>query len=115
MLNELRAARELGLQTFALWRLGSEDSSVWNVWDRPSNPDSLQDLGSVQPGQDVDNEGEGDIIRVTGLPQSGKRSVEVDSDEPDPRKKLVIDEHMDVYPHTYTCLLYTSLFPSAPR
>jgi cellulose synthase/poly-beta-1,6-N-acetylglucosamine synthase-like glycosyltransferase/peptidoglycan/xylan/chitin deacetylase (PgdA/CDA1 family)/spore germination protein YaaH len=106
MLNELRAARELGLQTFALWRLGSEDSSVWNVWDRPSNPDSLQDLGSVQPGQDVDNEGEGDIIRVTGLPQSGKRSVEVDSDEPDPRKKLVIDEHMDVYPHTYTVQYY---------
>jgi cellulose synthase/poly-beta-1,6-N-acetylglucosamine synthase-like glycosyltransferase/peptidoglycan/xylan/chitin deacetylase (PgdA/CDA1 family)/spore germination protein YaaH len=106
VLNELRAARALGLQTFALWRLGSEDSSVWNVWDRPSNPDSLQDLGSVQPGQDVDNEGEGDIIRVTGLPQSGKRSVEVDSDEPDPRKKLVIDEHMDVYPHTYTVQYY---------
>jgi len=106
LLNELRAARELGLQTFALWRLGSEDSSVWNVWDRPSNPDALQDLGSVQPGQDVDNEGEGDIIRVTGVPQPGRRTVEVDSDEPDPRKKLVIDEHMDVYPHTYTVQYY---------
>jgi len=28
----LRAARELGLQTFALWRLGEEDSSMWSVW-----------------------------------------------------------------------------------
>ena len=106
LLNEMRAARELGLQTFALWRLGSEDSSLWNVWDRPSNASSLQSLGALQPGHDVDNEGEGDILRVTGLPQPGRRTVEVDSDEPDPRKKLIIDEHMDVYPHTYTVQYY---------
>ena len=36
---------QLGLQTFALWRLGEEDSSLWNIWDKPSNPDSLQALG----------------------------------------------------------------------
>ena len=60
----------------------------------------------VQPGHDVDNEGEGDILRVTGLPQPGKRTVQVDTDEPDPRKKLIIDEHMDVYPHTYTVQYY---------
>ena len=46
--------------------------------------------------------GEGDILRVTGLPQPGKRTVAVDTDEPDPRNKLIIDEHMDVYPRTYT-------------
>ncbi|HUH62521.1 MAG TPA: glycosyltransferase [Terracidiphilus sp.] len=101
LLDEMRAARELGIQTFALWRLGSEDRSLWNMWDRPSNPESLQELGSVPPGHDVDTEGEGDILRVTGLPQPGKRTVEVDTDEPDPRKKLIVDEHMDVYPRTY--------------
>ena len=104
--NEMRAARELGLQTFALWRLGEEDSSLWNIWDKPSDPDSLQALGAVQPGHDVDTEGEGDILRVTGLPQPGKRTVEVDTDEPDPRKKLIVDEHMDVYPRTYTIEQY---------
>ena len=26
----------------------------------------------------------------------------MDTDEPDPRKKLIVDEHMDVYPHPYT-------------
>jgi cellulose synthase/poly-beta-1,6-N-acetylglucosamine synthase-like glycosyltransferase/spore germination protein YaaH/peptidoglycan/xylan/chitin deacetylase (PgdA/CDA1 family) len=106
VLNELRAARGLGLQTFALWRLGEEDSSLWSVWDKPSSPDSLQALGSVQPGHDVDDEGDGDIIRVTGLPQLGKRTVSVDTDEPDPRKKLIVDEHMDVYPRTYTIQQY---------
>jgi len=106
LLNEMRAARGLGLQTFALWRLGEEDSSLWNVWDKPTNPDSLKALGVVQPSHDVDNEGDGDIIRVTGLPQPGKRTVEVDSDEPDPRKKLIVDEHMDAYPRTYTIEQY---------
>ena len=106
LLDEMRAARELGLQTFALWRLGEEDSSLWNIWDRPTNPESLQALGTVQPGHDVDTEGDGDILRVTGLPQPGKRTVEVDTDEPDPRKKLIVDEHMDVYPRPYTIQQY---------
>jgi cellulose synthase/poly-beta-1,6-N-acetylglucosamine synthase-like glycosyltransferase/peptidoglycan/xylan/chitin deacetylase (PgdA/CDA1 family)/spore germination protein YaaH len=106
VLNELRAARALGLQTFALWRLGEEDSSLWSIWDKPSSPDALQALGSVQPGHSIDNEGDGDIIRVTGLPQPGKRTVTVDTDEPDPRRKLIIDEHMDAYPRTYTIQQY---------
>ncbi|HEY1646389.1 MAG TPA: glycosyltransferase [Terracidiphilus sp.] len=106
LLDEMRGARQLGLQTFALWRLGTEDSSLWSVWDKPNTPESLQALGSVQPGHDVDVGGEGDIMRVIGLPQPGKRTVEVDTDEPDPRKKLVIDEHMDVYPRNYSVEYY---------
>ena len=107
LLDEMRAARELGLQTFALWRLGEEDGSLWKIWDKPSSPDSLQALkDDVPPGHDVDTEGDGDILRVTGLPHSGSRSVEVDTDEPDPRKKLIVDEHMDVYPSPYTVEQY---------
>ena len=34
-LNEMRAARQLGIRTFALWRLGSEDRSLWCIWDSP--------------------------------------------------------------------------------
>jgi len=106
VLNQLRAARGLGLQTFALWRLGEEDSSLWNIWDKPTSPDSLQALASLQPGHDIDTEGDGDIIRITGLPQQGKRTVEVDTDEPDPRRKLIVDEHMDAYPRTYAIEQY---------
>jgi cellulose synthase/poly-beta-1,6-N-acetylglucosamine synthase-like glycosyltransferase/peptidoglycan/xylan/chitin deacetylase (PgdA/CDA1 family)/spore germination protein YaaH len=106
LFNELRAARGLGIRTFVLWRLGGEDRTMWNVWDKPTNPTSLDALGSLLPGHDVDAEGSGDILRVTGLPQSGKRTVTIDTDESDPHKKLIIDEHMDVYPHTYTVEYY---------
>ena len=34
-LNQMRAAQSLGIKTFALWRLGSEDRSLWRVWDMP--------------------------------------------------------------------------------
>ena len=106
VLNEMRAAREMGLQTFALWRLGSEDRSVWNIWDRPTAAESLGQLASVLPGHNVDTEGTGDILRITSLPKPGKRRVEVDSDEPDPRKKLIVDEHMEAYPLAYNAELY---------
>jgi len=106
VLNELRAARALGLQTFALWRLGSEDSSLWSIWDKPSAVESPQALAIVAPGRDLDTEGEGDILRIAGGPLPGKRTVTVDTDEPDPRKKLIVDEHMDAFPRTYTIEQY---------
>lgn len=106
LFDELRAARGIGIRTFALWKLGSEDRAMWNVWDKPSNPGSADGLGALQPGHDVDDTGSGDILRVTGLPQAGKRTLTIDTDEPDPRKKLIVDEHMDVYPHTYTVEYY---------
>jgi cellulose synthase/poly-beta-1,6-N-acetylglucosamine synthase-like glycosyltransferase/peptidoglycan/xylan/chitin deacetylase (PgdA/CDA1 family)/spore germination protein YaaH len=101
LFDEMRGARALGLQTFALWRLGEEDRSLWSIWDKPSSPDSLNALGTVPPGHDLDDEGVGDIIRVTGTPKSGKRTVQIDSDEPDARQKLIVDEHMDEYPLSY--------------
>ena len=44
LMNQLRGARDLGLQTFALWRLGSEDRSLWTVWDKPSSKDAPKSL-----------------------------------------------------------------------
>jgi peptidoglycan/xylan/chitin deacetylase (PgdA/CDA1 family) len=106
LLNEMRAARQLGLQTFALWRLGSEDSSLWNVWDKPSNPNSLEALSSVEPGHSVDTEGEGDIMRVTGLPQSGKRTVQIDTDEPNLAAKAHHRRAYGCLPADYTISYY---------
>jgi cellulose synthase/poly-beta-1,6-N-acetylglucosamine synthase-like glycosyltransferase/spore germination protein YaaH/peptidoglycan/xylan/chitin deacetylase (PgdA/CDA1 family) len=102
VLNEMRAANQLGLQTFALWRLGEEDSSLWNIWDHPMAADADERLGKVDPGYDVDTEGVGDIIRVTGLPHPGTRTVTVDTENSNPRTRLIVDEHMDAYPQTYT-------------
>ncbi len=105
--NQMRVARALGLQTFALWRLGSEDASLWRIWDNPLAGDLTQELAAVQPGEDVDTEGDGDILRVTGLPQSGHRTLGMDDDKTIPPQYLsVVNETMDSYPLPYTVSQY---------
>ncbi len=100
-LNELRAARQLGLQTFALWALGEEDPSLWAIWDHPSNVGAPQLLKQVPPGDDVDYDGDGDILRITGEPHPGSRTIDMDS-----FNWTVTDEHMLTYPSPYNIEYY---------
>jgi cellulose synthase/poly-beta-1,6-N-acetylglucosamine synthase-like glycosyltransferase/peptidoglycan/xylan/chitin deacetylase (PgdA/CDA1 family)/spore germination protein YaaH len=100
-LNEMRAARQMGLRTFVLWRLGKEDPTIWSVWDHPSAPDAPNGLKVVPPGQDVNNEGDGDILRVTGRPANGSRTLSMDSEN-----FTITDERMPSYPRSYTIKQY---------
>jgi spore germination protein YaaH len=105
--NQMRVARALGLQTFALWRLGSEDDSLWKIWDNPLKSNPVKELAEVAPGHNVDTEGDGDILRVTGEPQNGHRTLTMDDDTTIPSQYLsVISESMDSYPLPYTLTQY---------
>ena len=73
-LNQMRAARNLGIRTFALWRLGAEDRSLWAIWDNPTENGAEQKLKTVPAGQDVDREGYGEILYVSHDPSSGERT-----------------------------------------
>ncbi|WP_263381532.1 polysaccharide deacetylase family protein [Granulicella arctica] len=107
VLNQMRAAQALGLQTFALWQLGSEDNSLWKIWDRPGHADPAKDLASVDPGYDVDTEGNGDILRVTRKPQIGRREITMDDDDDVPlASRSVTQERMESYPLSYTIEQY---------
>ncbi len=99
--NELRAARGMGLQTFALWVLGSEDPTLWNIWDRPNTPNAQTMLEKVSSGADVNTEGEGDILRITGVPHPGSRTISMDAEN-----ETITDEHMVTYPQPYTLEFY---------
>jgi cellulose synthase/poly-beta-1,6-N-acetylglucosamine synthase-like glycosyltransferase/peptidoglycan/xylan/chitin deacetylase (PgdA/CDA1 family)/spore germination protein YaaH len=76
--NQMRAAQTLGINAFALWRLGGEDRSLWQTWDDPSAGDYAQKLRVIPPGQDVDLEGDGEILRIEQRPVAGERTVSVD-------------------------------------
>jgi cellulose synthase/poly-beta-1,6-N-acetylglucosamine synthase-like glycosyltransferase/peptidoglycan/xylan/chitin deacetylase (PgdA/CDA1 family)/spore germination protein YaaH len=104
VLNEMRAARTLGLQTFCLWRLGSEDGSLWKIWDNPmQHNDPAKALATVPPGYDVDTEGSGDILRVIQRPKSGSRTIALDPDPNVPvAGKMITGESMQSYPAPYT-------------
>jgi cellulose synthase/poly-beta-1,6-N-acetylglucosamine synthase-like glycosyltransferase/peptidoglycan/xylan/chitin deacetylase (PgdA/CDA1 family)/spore germination protein YaaH len=107
ILNQMRAARTLGIQTYALWKLGSEDNSMWKIWDHPMSSDPVKELAQVAPGYDVDTEGEGDILRVTRNPQNGRRNVTMDDDDSVPVDyRMITQESMDSYPLSYTVEQY---------
>ena len=100
-LNEMRAAQRLGIRTFALWRLGGEDRSLWRVWDVPGDPSAPDKLKDVSPGQLVDMEGEGEILRIEDRPANGQRSIEVDS-----TTGLITDETFSSLPTPYRVARY---------
>jgi peptidoglycan-N-acetylglucosamine deacetylase len=95
-LNHMRAAQTLGIQTFALWKLGGEDRTLWRVWDIPGDPTSAAKLRSVPPGQDVDMEGQGEILRIEDRPTPGVRDLTVDANT-----KLITDEIFQTLPEPY--------------
>ncbi len=100
-LNQMRAAHALGIDTFALWRLGSEDRSLWAVWDKPFEAAATTKLDAVPPGQDVDIEGTGEILRIQSRPAAGERTIEVDNDT-----NLVSDEIFKTLPMPYVVDMY---------
>lgn len=100
-MNEMRAARELGIQTFALWRLGSEDPTLWQIWDKPLDPNAAQLLATIPPGANVNTEGDGDVLKVIGRPQNGKRTVQIDSDS-----NLAVAQQIQAFPQSYTLQQY---------
>ncbi len=100
-LNQMRAAQRLGIETFALWRLGAEDRSLWRVWDVPGEPAAPDKLKDVLPGQDVDMEGQGEILRIEARPANGKREITVD-----PASGIIEDETIDPLPEPYRVARY---------
>ena len=95
-LNQMRAAQTQGIRTFALWRLGGEDRSLWRIWDMPGDPGASDKLRDVPPGADVDMEGQGEILRIEDKPSHGTRDLTIDADS-----KLITDEVFQTMPEPY--------------
>jgi cellulose synthase/poly-beta-1,6-N-acetylglucosamine synthase-like glycosyltransferase/spore germination protein YaaH/peptidoglycan/xylan/chitin deacetylase (PgdA/CDA1 family) len=95
--NELRAAEQLGVRGTVVWRLGSEDPSMWFIWDatHPTAADRNK-LIDLPPGYDLILEGRGDIWRITNTPESGKRSFDYDADS-----DTFDDESFESYPMSW--------------
>ena len=101
-LNQMRAAQKLGINTFALWRLGSEDRSLWAVFDVPAEANAPDKLKALLPGYDVDMEGSGEIIYIEQRPKKGERSLTLDA------SGQITDENLDTLPLPYQVAQYGS-------
>lgn len=75
--NEIRLASGFNPAGFAVWRLGSEDPSVWSLLGG-SQQVSPEVLRRIVYGYAVDFEGTGEVLKVLSKPQDGWRNLEVD-------------------------------------
>src|SRR6476619_5043036 len=91
--NEIEAGDAYRMAGYALWRVGSEDPSVWSVLGQPYGappPDGLREIGT---SQDTDFEGQGEILHVREMPASGKRAFDIDQ-----KTGQIVDEVYKVVP-----------------
>ncbi len=76
--NEIHAADAYEPAGYALWRLGSEDPSVWTVMGKPYGTGAPAALRHIPVVEDIDFEGQGELLRVDAAPTSGSRNFEID-------------------------------------
>ena len=72
------------------------------MWDRPYEANAPAKLETVPPGQDVDIEGQGEILRIDARPAPGEREIKLDSNN------LVSDEIFKTLPSPYEVDMYGS-------
>jgi len=92
--NQLRIASALHVAGAALWRLGSEDPSLWKSWGHGS-VGGTQVLTTIPPGTRVDLEGQGEIIQISATPTSGTRTIKTDA------RGLISDTLLKTIPTPY--------------
>ncbi|WP_409305900.1 glycosyltransferase [Peribacillus sp. SCS-155] len=76
--NQMRLAIDSESTGIAVWRLGSEDPSIWSYINKPKemqNPsDVLKTLGSPEA---VHYRGDGEILKILSRSEKGKRTVQL--------------------------------------
>ncbi|MBS1974132.1 MAG: glycosyltransferase, partial [Bacteroidetes bacterium] len=110
--NTMRFAVEYGLSGVALWRLGSEDSRMWDFYDRDMGKDSARhyDFGNFNNVRMFMNDetpaysGQGEVLDILGGPTTGKIKLELDSSE-----YLISEERYDTLPSKWVARKYGTL------
>ncbi len=78
-LNQISDVHDEGFRGVGLWRLGAEDPGLWRVLDRklwPLEKFDAEALTLLPANQGAPRRyGNGEILRVTATPKSGKRNV----------------------------------------
>ncbi|MBV9749248.1 MAG: hypothetical protein JO157_10570, partial [Acetobacteraceae bacterium] len=94
--NEMVALHRMGVRSIALWRLGSEDPSLWNFYGRddPGLP-AAAEIQRIPAGTNVDIEGAGEILRIGAEPVEGRRRIQTDA------TGVIVNERFDQLPSPY--------------
>ncbi len=77
--NQMRRALAAGSSGVGVWRLGSEDPSLWSVLGRGGLTPTPAALDTIRIGYDVEFIGSGEILRMVAEPTLGRRALTIDA------------------------------------
>ena len=78
--NQMRQSLAWGAEGVALWRLGSEDFSVWNVIRNMGDiTASLPSLGTITADLSVNYSGKGELLHIAQTGSAGSRMIQTES------------------------------------
>jgi cellulose synthase/poly-beta-1,6-N-acetylglucosamine synthase-like glycosyltransferase/peptidoglycan/xylan/chitin deacetylase (PgdA/CDA1 family)/spore germination protein YaaH len=102
MFNQMKVTDPFMPRGYALWRLGTEDPGVWNLFGRDGYG-KLDDkaLLTIPGSNEVTPDGTGEVLKVTQTPKPGKRTLTIDRGT-----GLISDENYDVIPSGYIVSRY---------
>ena len=109
--NQVAVSRPFDLRGIALWRLGSEDPSLWKFLGKepPMDAADVQALSTMSYGYGLDLEPErnhgqrGEILRIASKPKSGERVIEFDAN-----RGLITSEKFNAFPSPWIISCYGS-------
>ena len=74
--NQMAFLQRAGVNSVALWRLGSEDPGIWSIFGRDHRRlPPVSALRTISAGTVVDIENPGEILKITATPTDGVRDV----------------------------------------
>jgi cellulose synthase/poly-beta-1,6-N-acetylglucosamine synthase-like glycosyltransferase/spore germination protein YaaH/peptidoglycan/xylan/chitin deacetylase (PgdA/CDA1 family) len=101
LFNQIHVTDAYRPRGYALWRMGGEDQLVWKLMRHDYGQASAAGLEQLQPGQDVDFDGSGEVLHVADTPRPGHRTI-----EHDPDNGLISGEVYDQLPTSYVVQRY---------
>ena len=91
--NQARVGLQFGVAGAAMWRLGSEDPSLWSVISNDVDKPVPAMLERIPPGYDAQFNGKGEMLRLESRPTEGRRFLQADS-----LTGLIVHERIAQYP-----------------
>lgn len=99
--NQLKTALDSGASGVAIWRLGSEDPSIWSILKNWNHMDQvLADLHILESPEPAHYSGNGEILRVLNTPKNGRRDFSLNGDG------LIFKETYRVLPKPFEVMRY---------
>lgn len=99
--NVMRFGTEYGLAGFSVWRLGTEDSRLWQFYQKDLSHSAaahirIGEMENLAGSNDVNYLGNGEVLDALSSPHSGSANIEMDNDN-----LLIADETYQSIPSSY--------------